>query len=252
MLGLLGAAVRTQTFIALPKLNDNFISIEKPNPKSRNMYQKCLVCSACFYGSTVAKKAHVLGKEISGIRNSPCTNPNKALREEIRKELAEQETNDIIEKQKQEIARNGAGGVSVIDLIRTNTNLFDAADQSVLEFIATNDLPPFIVESNSFKKMKNAFVAAGPSYKLPHRLELGLDHGKAGKVLSNGLTNSRILRAEKLREIKFVGGTLCSDGAKNRKRPALNSTIMTLRGVFFVQSTNATGMHNTTGKLKIT
>ena len=40
-----------------------------------------------------------------------------------------------------------------------------------------------------------------------------------------------------------MGGTLVHDGAKNRKRNALNCALQTAKGTFFVQSTNCTGEH---------
>jgi hypothetical protein len=93
--------------------------------------------------STVAlqreKKVHVLGKPINGVRVSPCTNPNRALQEELRTKLREQEQVEREEKQKQAVASNGINGASVVALMRKDQDLVNAANQAVLEFIATND-----------------------------------------------------------------------------------------------------------------
>ena len=128
-----------------------------------------------------------------------------------------------------------------------------ATDQAVLKFIAENDLAPNILDSSAFKELVKSIALSGVQYVLPDRRKLSLQESEVGSVsvlgsvLAEGLNNSRIQRVEILREIKYIGGTLCSDGAKNRKRAALNSTLMTLRGPFFVRSTDATGMHKITG-----
>ena len=41
--------------------------------------------------------------------------------------------------------------------------------------------------------------------------------------------------------LSFIGGTLCNDGAKWRKRNLINSVLMTSLGSYFAQSTDATG-----------
>ena len=43
--------------------------------------------------------------------------------------------------------------------------------------------------------------------------------------------------------IQATGGTLVSDGAKNRRRNALNTSLQTSKGSYFVQSTDASGIY---------
>ena len=175
------------SFVALPKLNDNFVLTEKPinSINNRQAYQKCLVCEHAFFGSTVARKAHVIGKGINGVRTKACIRPNKALVKEIIESLAADEKLRILEKQKSALSQYG--GMSVLTKLRDSSKISDVADQAVLEFIATNDLAPHILDSPAFKKMKSAFILAGETYKLPDRHELSMaarGTGELGKVLA--------------------------------------------------------------------
>ena len=44
-----------------------------------------------------------------------------------------------------------------------------------------------------------------------------------------------------MRGVNKLGGTLVHDGAKNKKRNALNCALQTVKGTFFIQSTDCTG-----------
>lgn len=56
--------------------------------------------------------------------------------------------------------------------------------------------------------------------------------------------NSYVLevRLQLLTGVNAIGGTICNDGAKWRKRSLVNSVLMTAMGPFYCRSTNATGM----------
>ena len=88
---------------------------------------------------------------------------------------------------------------------------------------------------------------AGSGYCPPRRQSLGLDasrsddQGKLGEVLSSEVKRLREEKKRLLQGIKHIGGTLCNDGAKWRKRSLINSTLMTAAGPFFAKSTDATG-----------
>ena len=62
-----------------------------------------------------------------------------------------------------------------------------------------------------------------------------------GKTLASVLRKHFTEKHRHLREIQFIGGTLCSDGAKNMKRQGLQSVLATGNGRFWVQSTDVTG-----------
>ena len=81
-------------------------------------------------------------------------------------------------------------------MIRKDTDSSSAAEQAVLEFIATNDLVWNIVEDKLFKKLKTVFILAGPMYKSPEKHDIGMSHNKIGKILSGGLQISQVSKSE--------------------------------------------------------
>ena len=84
--------------------------------------------------------------------------------------------------------------------------------------------------------MLGAVISAGPSYKPPDRLKFGMGRDQnLGSILSSGLEDCREKKQIFLRTVKHTGGNLNHDGAKNHKRSALNSVLLTINGAFFVQ-----------------
>ena len=67
------------------------------------------------------------------------------------------------------------------------------------------------------------------------------DENGYGKVLSDEIVRCRQSRDQMLNGVAAIGGTLCNDGAKWRRRSLINSALMTSVGPFFCQSTDATG-----------
>ena len=63
-----------------------------------------------------------------------------------------------------------------------------------------------------------------------------------GHVLKSELDRCRHIKTGMLNGVSCVGGTLCNDGAKWRKRSLINSVLMTSNGSFFCPSTDATGL----------
>jgi Protein of unknown function (DUF 659) len=95
--------------------------------------------------------------------------------------------------------------------------------------------------------MLRKLAAVGSQYVPPLPQDFGLNRSRShaehgmGRVLSDELHRCRIEKSRLLQNISFVGGTICNDGAKWRKRSLINSTLMTSHGPFFAQSTDATG-----------
>lgn len=122
------------------------------------------------------------------------------------------------------------------------------ADAAVLEFLVTQGLAASFVDSCSFRKLLKAVRDAGSNYLPPLSHALGRDAARAnnseglGHVLHDELIRCRHLKLQMLNGISCMGGTICNDGAKWRKRSLINSVLMTSNGPFFCQSTDATGL----------
>ena len=104
------------TFIPLPELHANFLSLPKPDPQRKGKYQQCLACEFKFYGSIVHRKSHVTGKDINGVRVKACLRPNKTLVKEILEKLVADE-----------LFKNSRKAESGIESIRWTINYFKIA-----------------------------------------------------------------------------------------------------------------------------
>ena len=118
----------------------------------------------------------------------------------------------------------------------------------LLELFVVDKLAPFLLDSPRFKKFCNFLKSEkGSTFSLPGRQDLGLKgrYGSVelGKVLQHGLDISRRYTKSKMVPLLRTGGTLVNDAMKNMKRSTVNSVVMSTRGVFFAQSTDATGAH---------
>ena len=102
-----------------------------------------------------------------------------------------------------------------------------------------NGIAPNVVGTASFKKMVIAIQKAGPNYTLPNKHDMGIrSHASDGnvvfgRVLQECLTFEASKRQHFLSATSEVGATLCSDGAKNCKRSAINSTLQSPLGSFY-------------------
>ena len=217
-------------FVPTKSLDDNFLTVPNPNKTSRVSYQKCLACNLQFAGANVARKSHVAGVDINGTRVKSCLRPNAELVMEIKAEISKNKLAKVVEGQREALL--GYKG-DIAKLLVENAK--PVIDQAILKFITVNDLAPNIVDSPSFKDLIKSAAQAGINYAPPNRHKLSIKEvtdvsdSPLGSILSDGLNNSRIQRIAVLQQIKFIGGTLCSDGAKNRKRSCLNSTCILLR-----------------------
>ena len=107
------------------------------------------------------------------------------------------------------------------------------------------------MEHPAFRNLIASLRDAGPSYKPPKRHEFRVNSsGVASELPENPNSSGRVLHAELIRVrlaknlllsgLSFIGGTLCNNGAKWRKRNLINSVLMTSLGSYFAQSTDAT------------
>ena len=121
------------------------------------------------------------------------------------------------------------------------------ADAAILQFLVSEGISPAIAQKSSFRNMLRKVSSSGSQYIPPKPHDFGLNSsrpgsiGGLGRVLSSELDRCRVLKSNLLQSISHVGGTICNDGAKWRKRSVINSTLMTSHGPFFAQSTDATG-----------
>ena len=128
-----------------------------------------------------------------------------------------------------------------------------SADAAIMQFIVLCGIAPSIVEKPVLRNIITALRDAGPLYLPPKRHDFGVNaHNlsveaiqenpdKLGRVLFTELKRVRAAKAHLLSGLSCIGGTLCNDGAKWRKRSLINSVLITPLGAFFAQSTDATG-----------
>ena len=128
-----------------------------------------------------------------------------------------------------------------------------SADAAIMQFIVLGGVAPSIVEKPCFRNLIIALRDAGPHYVPPKRHEFGVNAynmtaeraegnpNRLGRVLLSELNYVREAKEWLFSGLSQIGGTLCNDGAKWRKRSLINSVLITPVGTFFAQSTNATG-----------
>ena len=98
------------------------------------------------------------------------------------------------------------------------------ADAAILRFIASQGLAPTLVRSAAFRDMIRALRDAPASYKPPTSHSMGRDTTRSGAesslghVLQGELVRTRRARLQLLTGVSAIGGTICNDGAKWRKR----------------------------------
>ena len=117
------------------------------------------------------------------------------------------------------------------------------ANAAILEFLVVKGISVHIVNSPEFRKMISAIRDAGPYYLPPNSHAFGKDSARSdnelglGEVLFSEFTRLKLVKETLISGVSSIGGTLCSDGAKWRKRNCLNSVLQTSIGSFFCQST---------------
>lgn len=99
------------------------------------------------------------------------------------------------------------------------------ADDAILEWLVMTKTPPSIIEDPSFHNMLAAVATAGPPYKTSNKKLFGLNNPKEhdqqaapvlGDILKRNLDLALSFKAASLDGVSHTGGTLVSDGAKNR------------------------------------
>lgn len=131
-------------------------------------------------------------------------------------------------------------------MLNKSSSKLEDAQRAVGQCLVMNNLPPSIMNNYYFKNMLNKLSEVEPGgYRHIDRKEWGMDKGKLGSFIQKELDMSKEKRLQFLQKVNKVGGTLCSDGAKNRKRSCLNSILVSRHGSYVAQSTDATGITKT-------
>lgn len=212
----------------------------------------CKLCATRFWGQPTKAMSHfepALSNSKQRVRSCTATFP-LLLREQIRV---------AVESKKKETERNDKKrNFSAIMQPEIRDAFFvmtkPSADAAILQFIVRCGIPPSIVEESVFRNLIVALRDAGTNYVPPKRHALGLNSSqtmteemqvvnpdKFGAVLLAEITRIREAKKSLLSGLAYIGGTLCNDGAKWRKRSLINSVLITATGTFFAQSTDATG-----------
>ena len=215
--------------------------------KGNNIYE-CKLCQARFQGQRAIVCTH-FEKSFSSQRVRECTSIQPQLLRDQIKTSSEMKKKELLKSEKKRAYSNMTRpdiGSAIASLGRPS------ADSAILQFIVTCGVAPLIVEHPAFRNLIASLRDAGPSYKPPKRHEFGVNSSGAASLLPENPNNlGRVLHAELIRVrhakglllsgLLFIGGTLCNDGAKWRKRNLINSVLMTSLGSYFAQSTDATG-----------
>jgi Protein of unknown function (DUF 659) len=207
--------------------------------QGNNEYQ-CKLCDTRFRGQPSKVGSH-FNAEFSSQRIKLCRHAGNLP------DLLKQQLQRAIETKKRKITDLSVAQPSQrIDVILASAARPDA-DAAILQFLVCEGISPLIVKQESFRNMLRKVGLAGSQYIPPSPQDFGLNRSRSqaehglGKVLSDELHRCRNEKTRLLKNISYVGGTICNDGAKWRKRSLINSTLMTSHGPFFAQSTDATG-----------
>jgi hypothetical protein len=199
---------------------------------------KCNYCKQSFKGSGVNKLFSHLGDVTwNGQRAISCSSKNPVITA-LRKDIVVQFKTVQKENEKKTNAKQSP--------MTTVTKLFakqscESVDCAITEFLAATNTPPSVTDAPEFLEMLRCYRSASSQYQLPIRRSFGLDGGELGRSLQLCLDKTREMRLKQLEGIENIGGTVCSDGAKNIRRNALNTTLNSAVGSFFMQSTDCTG-----------
>ena len=224
---------------------EKFCFILKKTAAGNNVY-RCKICSHEFTGSKVVAATH-FERRLSCQKLLKCVGPFPPdLQEAINAMLTEKLAQDEVSKKKRVFSDLTATNQSQL-VTMFGTMGSPLADSAILRFVICQGLSPSLVNSTSFREMIRAIRGAPASYAPPTSHSMGInsvrstDENGFGKVLSDEIVRCRNLKDRMLNGVSATGGTLCNDGAKWRRRSLINSTLMTTKGPFFCQSTDATG-----------
>ena len=225
-----------------------FVWIKKKNG-GNNSYE-CKLCRHRFTGQPSSVGAH-FDANFCKQRILQCGAP---IPVELRSQLDAAMATSKAKKDQDGSNKRGFSAMSQPGIATSlNKQNRPAADMAIMQFIVGLGLSASIVEEPYFRVMVTALRDAGPNYLPPKRHAFGLDSYSCseegvqanplhlGKVLFSELQRVRNLRSVLYNGLDQIGGTLCNDGAKWRKRSLINSTLMSAQGVYFAQSTDATG-----------
>jgi hypothetical protein len=217
----------------------------------------CVYCMHSFNVFNVFEqnlvKAHILGKDWNGSQTKACK--SKQVPSEIKQRLnAEYNLNrkrKLAEVEAEAPASNQDTRTSIANVTAT------AAEDSIICCLAVLGIAPNVVDHWAWKHMIRSVRDAprtfdGINRKMISksfaetrltvliRVDIGIQNGTFGRVLASSLDHAKKTKTNFLDSI--IGATLCSDGAKNFKRSALNSILVSVKGKYFIQSTEATGL----------
>lgn len=209
-----------------------------------NKVWKCKLCNKEFTGSNIVVATHYWPKlSTQSCRKCQAVLP-PALLEQLEVAWSNKKSADEVLAKKARVAdtfstvANRPASVSAL-LTAQSRPLADAA---ILKFLVVKGISVHVVNSPEFRDMTKSIRDAGPFYLPPNSHAFGKrsrdgNESGLGNILSSEPARLRLVKVNLLSGITSVGGTLCSDGAKWRKRNCLNSVLLTSFGAFFCQST---------------
>lgn len=206
--------------------------------RGNNLYQ-CKLCDHRFSGQPSKVYNHFIA-DYSSQRVSICPQA-KNLPEILKIQLQ-----TLLSKKKRTIIDMTGPSTSHIGALLTK-QARPEADAAILQYLVSEGVSPLTVKKFAFRNMLKMVCQAGSQYVPPGPSDFGLNRSRStsdtglGRVLHDELARVRTEKLRLMHNIHYVGGTLCNDGAKWRKRSLINSVLMTSNGPYYAQSTDATG-----------
>ena len=206
--------------------------------KGNNEYQ-CKLCNKRFIGQPCKVYNH-FQSDYSTQRVITC------LQSKNLPELLKDQLQKVSSKKKRTFVDMSTPSTSDIVVLFKNQGK-PAANAAILQYLVSEGISPLTVSKPSFRNMLLKVCQAGSHFTPACHQDFGLHKSRSvsatglGRVLSEELDRVRTEKKRLLHNVNFVGGTICNDGAKWRKRSLINSVLMTSHGPFFAQSTDATG-----------
>lgn len=212
-----------------------------------NKVWRCKLCNKEFTGSNVVVATHFWSK----MSSQSCRKCSAQLPPVLIEQLEVAWTN---KKQADEVLAKRARTMDSLTTVSNRPQSVSAqlsalarphADAAILEFMIVKGISVSVVNSPEFKKMVSAIRDAGTFYIPPPSHSFGKNNRDGndlglGNVLSREYKRLKLVKETLLSGVQSIGGTLCSDGAKWRKRNCLNSVLHTSLGAFYCQSTGKT------------
>jgi hypothetical protein len=227
--------------------------------ENRSTSWKCIHCPYILTGSNDRQEAHLSGIKIKGAKISQCTSTLAALIQ-VRKFIIDREALEKKRKREEAVELSTSKKAAFVNTIPQMIAISQVQQlqNGILKYVVNIQGAASLVDDPSFLNMLELAADLGPTQVkkaiIGHRHQYGLNNPAGhdsddppvlGDVLQRNLEDAQRKKLKAMVGVDVIGGTLCSDGAKNRRRNALNTVLLSIKGVYFVQTSDACGEYKT-------